>query len=485
MMAGMMEGPSLPPRGAMTTEGDATGEASADVLVLGGGVSGLSAAWGLMRAGLRVTLLEARNRPGGVIRSRRDGGWLEEAGPNTLAVSPQLHAVLRDLGLDGAVLLSDPQAARRYVVSGGRLEALPRGPLGLFGSALLRPALPRLLREPWVARGVDPDESVAEFAARRLGPHVRDLLVDPFVSGVYAGDPSRLSIRAAFPRLHALEAEHGSLLRGGLSAARRRRKDGPRLPPGWRGRLLSFADGLQVLTDRIAERLRDGGATLLCGVEAAEVARDGAGWQVRDRTGRVWRAAHLILATPAHVGAGLLRQLDAEAAALLDAVPYAPMAVVTLGFGPGAGGRPLGGFGMLLPRIEGRPTLGALFSSSLFEGRAPAGHKLITAFIGGRRNPSAPDLDDETLLGLVSKDLADLLGLDAPPLRWNLRRWPAAIPQYEIGHLERLDRLDSRLAALPGLYLTGNWRGGIGVVDCLNNGLSLAGRIETAIRASA
>lgn len=453
-----------------------------DTLVIGAGASGLAAAWVLAREGKRVTVLEAADRPGGNIRSHRDGDWQIEIGPNTLMVKPALYELIKELDLTDEAIFAGEAGRKRYIAQGKELIALPTNPLaapfnpliGLRGSA-------RLLREPWVRRA-SREETLAEFVERRLGRRVLDNLVDPFVSGVYAGDPARLSVQAAMPRLAAMEREHGSLIRGGLAtmkAARQRRREGKEtLPREWRGKLVSFPAGIQALTDRLAERIQASPlGEIAYGRRIATVTRRDDGWEVVDGAGQFWRAKRLVLATPAHVSAELLRPLDPLLADPLDEIVYPPLASVALGFPTAVLAHSLDGFGALIPRKEKRRTLGALFSSSLFPNRAPAGHKLITAFVGGRQDPQALEMTDDELVEQVIRDLGDLLGMEGKPVWRQINRWPQAIPQYELGHLVRIEQLDQELEKHPNLSLIGNWRGGIAVGDCLENGRTLGEKI--------
>lgn len=442
-----------------------------DILIVGAGISGLTLAWALCEQGRRVRILEALPEAGGNIRSLQADDYLVDLGPNSLLDRGEGLARLIDaLGLEDAVLPANPAAERRYVSYHGRAQALPAGP----GSFLLTPlfsvrAKLRLLTEPW-RRCAEADESVADFVRRRLGPEFLDWAVDPFISGVYAGDAEKLSVRAATARIYALEAEAGSLFRGALRRARQGRPTGP-VP---RGRLIGFRQGMRELVDALAARL-DG--ELFTGTPALGLRRLAGNWVVDTVQGPL-EAERLVLAVPAHAAADLLEPFKRELAGELRGIAYPGMVNVALGFPRAAVAHPLDGFGLLIPSREGRETLGALFSSTLFPGRAPAEHVLLTAFIGGARNPDAYARDDAALIARVVEDLTPLLGLEGAPDFARVTRWPRAIPQYNIGHLERLGRIDAALGELPGLDLIGNWRGGIAVGDCVNNALALAERLS-------
>ncbi len=442
-----------------------------DTVIVGAGISGLSCAWFLRERGHRVQVLEAGARPGGTIQSAHQDGYLIEAGPNsTLMRNGALGELTRALGLEAELLEANKLAKRRYVVKDDRLVALPGSPPAFFVSPLFSTgAKLRLLLEPFHRRA-RAEESIAQFVRRRLGPEFLDWAIDPFVSGVYAGDPARLSVRAAVARIYALEAEHGSLILGALAHWRQARAVGP-MPVG---RLISFRDGMQTLTQTLAESLGD---AVRCGAEVSAIRRDDRGWLVETPAG-AQRAARLVLSVPAYRAATLLEPLDGELAAELAAIRYPPLVSVALGFGREQVAHPLDGFGMLIPSRAGRRTLGVLFSSTLFPGRAPAGQVLLTAFIGGARNEAIAGLDEAAIGQQVLGDLQPLLGILGAPRFQQLRRWPRAIPQYELGHLERLARIDARLARLPGLQLRANWRDGISVGDCVANAAQFAGRLS-------
>ncbi|WP_455385677.1 protoporphyrinogen oxidase [Acidihalobacter prosperus] len=439
-----------------------------DILIVGAGITGLTLAWALRERGHRVRLLEARPEAGGNIRSLHADRYLVDLGPNSLLDrgGEGLARLIDALGLEERVTVANPAASRRYVCRNGKVQALPAGPGGFVRTPLFSlGAKLRLLTEPWRGRA-ERDESVADFVRRRLGPEFLDWAVDPFVSGVYAGDAEKLSVRAATARIYALEAEAGSLIRGAVRRARQGRAAGP--TP--RGRLIGFRDGLHELTDALAAKL-DG--DLLVGTPVNGVRRLAGNWVADTAQGAV-EAERLVLAVPAHAAADLLEPFKRELAGDLRGISYPGVVNVALGFPRQAVAHALDGFGLLIPSREGCETLGVLFSSTLFPNRAPAEHVLLTAFVGGARNPEAPARDDASLIAGVVEELTPLLGLTGAPDFARVTRWPRAIPQYNLGHLERLERIDAALEELPGLTLAGNWRGGIAVGDCINNALALA-----------
>jgi oxygen-dependent protoporphyrinogen oxidase len=443
-----------------------------DVVIVGAGLSGLVAANALRERGRKVVVVEAGARVGGVVGTRERDGFRYETGANSaLDNSPALGELVDRLGLESARVYVGDQAKRRYVVRDGRPVPLPMSPPALLVSTLFpwRAKL-RLLREPFV----DPvlqEESVAAFARRRLGDAILDYAVDPFVSGVHAGDPERLSLPAAFPRLRALEARHGSLLRGQARLAReaKRRGETPARP-----RSFGFRGGMQTLIDALVSRLA---APPRCGFEVAGVQRGDPGLRVTSRDGRELEAAGVILALPADATARLVAPHAADAADALEAIPYAPVAVVVSTYRRQDVSHPLDGFGVLAPSRERRAILGTLFSSTLFDDRAPPGHVLLTTFVGGRRDPDALRLDDEALSARVSGELSSLLG--AKRASWTaVVRWPRAIPQYELGHEARVQRALIAREALPGLFLCGSWHGGVALGDRVTHAESVARTVD-------
>lgn len=445
-----------------------------DFLIVGGGISGLSTAWFLRELGFSVRVLEAADNPGGCLQSRHEAGFLLEEGPNsTLENNLALGELIRGLGLDEHLLEANPLAKRRYVQREGVLHPLPGGPGALIKTPLFsaRGKL-RLLAEPFIGRARK-EESVAEFVRRRLGRDFLDWAIDPFVSGVYAGDPARLSVRAATAKVYALERDYRSLIIGALKKFVFNRHRGGAGPAG---RMVSFDEGMQLLPRTLAGQL---GEELECGVRVDSLEREHEGWTA-SAGDRFWQGRQVVLALPAHRAAGLLAPLDADLAAELESIVYPPVASVALGFRRDQVAHPLDGFGFLIPRKEGVETLGCLFSSTLFPGRAPEGHVLLTAFIGGRQNPAIAERDQADILAQVRADLAAALGIEGEPVMSRVKLWPRAIPQYELGYPDKLARIDERLSRQPGLHVRANWRDGISVADCVKNARDFAERFKAA-----
>jgi len=442
-----------------------------DAIVVGAGISGLVAAHRLKRSGFAVQVIDAGARTGGVIGTVERDGCRFERGPNSaLDTTPLIGELVDDLGLGTELRFAAEAAAKRYVVRNGVLIALPMSPGAFLSTRLFSPAAKlALLREPFVrASAPDAEESIAAFVRRRLGAEFLDYAIDPFVAGIYAGDPEQISVRAAFPKLHALEQRWGSLIRGQIGGARERRRQAETAKNT--AKSFSFAGGMQVLTDALAAAV---GAVAL-DTRAVRFECDAAGVFTlhTERSGEpaAWRARAVVLAVPADRAAALVRGRAPDAAAALESIAYAPVATVATAYPVSAVAHPLDGFGCLVPRKEQRRILGVLFSSTMFEGRAPAGTVLLTTFVGGARHPDLPGLPEADIAALAHAEHGALLGARGAPLFQAVTRWPRAIPQYTLGHQGRVARAEAAAGALPGLYFCASWKGGVSVGDCIRCG---------------
>lgn len=451
---------------------------SYDCIVVGAGISGLSAAYELQRRGASLLVVEAHHEPGGSIRSERTAeGFLVENGPNTVVSSSlAMQQHFEELGIADDLLVADRSGARRFVLLNGQLELLPMSPPTFLRSKVLSPkAKLRLLAEPLLPRAVTPDESVASFITRRLGPEVANNLIDPFVSGVYAGIPNELSIRSTFPMLWEAEQNHGSIVLGMMAAGRKKKKSGQ---PRQRSQMISFRDGLAAWPQAIVQAL--GSERVWFQTRATALQPDAAGWHltvVRDGQEEVLQAQRIVLAVPAGVAANLIAGLDDAAARALRGIPYPPLAVVHLGYRRGDVQHPLDGFGMLCPSKEQRRMLGTLWSSSLFPGRAPDDAVLLTSFVGGASNPHLAQQDEEELIESIIQEQRQLVGARGTPIFAHVARWDRAISQYVAGHHHAMGALERLETIFHGLYLLGNYRDGVSVERCWSKGHELGSQL--------
>jgi len=442
--------------------------------VVGGGITGLTAARCLHLAGFKVTVFEEKPRVGGAINTIAQEGWLIEGGPNSLQETPGVKALLADLGIEDQRLVANTAAKKRFILRRGKLVPLPSSPPGLLMSPLFSPGgrlrvLKDLFARPRVRAT---DTSLADFIGSHFGRAAVDYALDPFVGGIYAGDPGKLSARYSFPRLWQLEQSHGSLLRGLQAEARRRRIAGKSTgAPA----IISFAHGLQTLPDALAAALPP--SAVRTGAAVTNVI-PGRPWKVIASIGNAVETDEfdaVVFALPAgglaRVGFGTLGE---RPLASLEHQPQPPVSSLFLGFRREQVAHPLDGFGALIPSRERRNFLGVLFSSTLFPGRAPEGHVGLTVFAGGTRQPEIGRLPTEALLAKLLPDLGEILGITGKPvfLRHTFR--PKAIPQYNLGHEHFLDLISRSETENPGLFVGGNVRDGISLPDCIKSGGRLA-----------
>lgn len=456
------------------------------VAVVGGGVAGLATALNLRDLAadqgrkLRVTVLDKGSEAGGNLQTLRQDGWQLEWGPNGfLDNEPATLRLVERLGLNDALLCSSDATRRRFLLVGGRVQEIPTSPKAFLGSKMLswRGKL-RMARELLIparkdlGRAADDpqtDETIADFGRRRLGPDFTAVMLDPMVKGVFGGDAEQLSLAAAFPRMVELEQEYGGLFKAMIKLAKERKKENKgATDAGPSGTLHSFQGGMGQLIDALSRTLAaDELATVITGADVQQISRRNGHWHVTTGDRQYGPFAAVVEAAPAHAAARHLHDLDPRFSSLLERIPFAPMAVVALGFKREAVGHDLDGFGMLVPSRERRELLGVLWTSSIFPGRAPEGHVLLRCMAGGASNPSAVELDDESLTNLMLSELRPLLRLKGAPSMVKIIRHERAIAQYTPGHLARLQELTAVCAKYAGLHLTGSSYRGISVNYCV------------------
>lgn len=431
-----------------------------DVAIIGGGVSGLAAAYELRRLGYRAVVLERQTRPGGSAVSERIGGFLMEHGPSTVASeSPAAREFSHRLDLDGERCEMGEGVRRRYLVGQGALQGISVDPFGFLRSDYLsRRARLRLLAEIAIPRRRDDhEESVAEFCARRFGQEFVDRVIDPLVGGIYAGQADRLSAAAAFPRLVELEQRFGSITLGMIRA----RRQGRRMPGS---RLFSWRNGVASLPLALARELGD---VVRTGVAVRRIKPIPGGFRIDAGQAGALDARAVIVATHAHVTAQLLDGVDEAAAAAAAGIAAPPLAVVFLGYERGRVEHPLDGLGFLVPRGEGRSIAGAQFCSTMFPGRSPDDHVAMAGYFGGERAPELGRLPAQDLIELARSEFGDLVGARGAPVVARARHWPLGLPQYRLGHGDRLAALNGAMQRQPGLFITGNYFAGPSVAACL------------------
>ena len=455
-----------------------------DVAIVGGGIAGLSAAFALHRLGVSCRLLEGSPRLGGVIRTERSGGFVMEAGPDAiLTQKPAAVELCVELGLGARLMPTDPVRKTVFVLHRGRLRPLPDGMMlgvptrllpmvttGLFSwPAKLQMASEVRLR-PRPDAG---DESIASFLGRHFGPEAVERIGEPLLAGIHAGDPDQLSMLSAFPRFVEMERKHGSLIRAMWKA--------PRPVAGAGAAFVSFPGGLQELVDAVVPRVQ---ASVSMGRPVRALRPTSSGWEIESAGNETLTARALILAVPAQTAARLLASVDPGLAGALGAFRSVSTAVVYLGYRRADVAHPLDGYGVVIPRREGLRASAIGFVSTKFPGRAPEGHVLLRAFLGGARDPDVLEADDEALVGRATAECRPLLGLRGAPVLSRVFRWPQATPQMEVGHTARMAGIDAQAEARRGLYLSGAGLRGTGIPDMVADGARQAARAAAWLAAT-
>jgi len=452
------------------------------VLIIGGGITGLAAAYRLRQVSpeTEITILEREQRLGGKIWSEQRNGFVIEAGPDSfLSSKPRGVGLCAELGLAGRLQGTNDQMRRSFVMRGGSLFPIPEGLSGLV-PARLEPILEsrlfssegkqRFLQERSIpAGGADGDESLAAFMTRRFGQEMYTRLIEPLMAGIYAGDGRELSLAATFPQLRALELEYGSLLLGLEATRATSAADTPR--PGF----LSFPDGMGELVNALTRQLRR--VRICTGSEVRRLSTSRSGFKAELMHGGHIVADAVLVAVPAAMAAAMLADVDADLAHALHEIPHVSTATVSAAFPLPAIPHPLDGFGYLVPRQEGRSVLASTWSSVKFPHRAPADHALLRAFIGRAGDDDMVAAPEQDLLDMARHEWRTTLDISAIPTLASVYRWPRGMPQYTLGHADRLAIIHARLQATPGLFLAGNGYRGVGIPDCIQGGETAAEQI--------
>jgi len=465
------------------------------IVVIGGGIAGLAAAHRLVELSrerqkpVQLTVLEAGNRLGGAIATERTDGFVIEAGPDSfISEKPWAIKLCERIGFAKRLVGTRDENRRTYVVHNGRLHSLPDGFLLLAPTQFWPLIVTRLFSWPGklrmamdllLPRGPQrSDESLGSFVTRRLGRQALERVAQPLVGGIYTADPDDLSLAATMPRFLEMERKFRSIIWAMWTAQRRAPAAGRAMSGARWSLFVSVDDGMQSLVDALAERLPQGSVRLGTEVRGLE---HGQSWKINTVSGDTLEADAVILATPAHQSARVVSDCDVRLAEELRGIPYASSATVSLAYRDDQIPRQLDGFGFVVPLVEARSIVACTYSSMKYPGRAPANHVLMRCFVGGAMQQGLFEQDDATMLASVRRELRDLLGVTAEPLLQRIHRHAQAMPQYRVGHLERMARIDACLAQHPGLAVAGNAYRGVGIPDCVHTGEMAAERLLPAV----
>ncbi|PMP71936.1 MAG: protoporphyrinogen oxidase [Thermodesulfovibrio aggregans] len=441
----------------------------AEVVIVGGGISGLSLAYFLLKRNpqLDIKIIEAEKRAGGKIVTENVSGFLCEGGVNGfLNNKPSTICLAKQLGIEP--LKGSEDSKVRYILINGRLVKVFQNPVKFFLSPLLSfSGKLRMIGEYFIPPLKEEiDETVESFVSRRVGREFYEKLIDAMSTGIYAGDPSRMSMKSCFPKVYYLEKKYGGLIKG-LLALKKEKKDVKAQPEAV---LMSFKGGMSDLINALEIKLS---SKIIKAKKVVNISKNNSFYTVYFNDGQI-DAEKVIFACPAYESAEILKELDREISDILKTIPYPPLSVVAFGFKKQQIGFGTSLYGFLIPYREKRKILGTLFDSSIFPNRAPDGYVLLRSMIGGRRSPELAMLNDEKLIDTALTELRDILQIKGEPYFIKIFRWQKAIPQYELGHEEKLMKIEQRLQKFPGLYLTGNAYRGVSVNDCIENSLKLS-----------
>jgi len=440
------------------------------IAIIGGGISGLASAFWLKKENYDVTVFEADSEVGGAMKTEFEDGFLLETGPNSgLETTPLIKKIVEEVGLDNQMIYANKKANNRYIVKNSTLMPLPTNPSAFFKSKIFSfNAKLRLLKEPFIGKSDDGYyQSVAQFVERRLGKEFLDYAIDPFVSGIFAGDPQKLSVKSAFPKLYRLEELYGGLIKGMVRGARERKRDNEKSKQD--AKMFSFKSGMHSYPKAIAKYM---GESVKVNCIINKVIKDKNSYKIfyKGNNSEKEFAADIILSTlPSHKSAKIFKEIDGSISKHLEKIYYPPVKIVYFGFNKKDVQRKLDGFGFLIPTKEKRSYLGTIWSSAIFPKRSDEDKALFTMFIGGAKTPEIFEKNQEKLFNEIISDFKNLMNINSDPIFVKERFWEKAIPQYNLGHIEHDNYFTKFEKKNPGLFLSGNYRGGISVGDCIKN----------------
>jgi oxygen-dependent protoporphyrinogen oxidase len=453
------------------------------IVILGAGISGLTAAYLLHKEGADVTVLDQNDVVGGSIESVKEGGFLFDRGPNSgLETTPLIGRLVKELKLEDQFVYANKEGNKRYILKNDVLHALPMSPPAFIKSKLFsNKAKLRLMREPFVGKSKDGYyQSIAEFVTRRLGKEFLDYAINPFVAGVYAGRPEELSVKSAFPKLYALEEEYGGLIIGTIRSIRKRKKS--KEVSKQSAKMFSFKDGMKVLPESITKKLGRGVKTSVEVLSVRKTSEGKYGVTYKDSGINLTLLADVVLSTvPAFKAADLLGHFDNKLVKHLKEIYYPPVLVLYLIYDKSVIGQPLDGFGFLIPEKEEKSFLGAIWSSVIFPNRTDDNKAAFTLFIGGSRDAGFVDDVEKNVIDRARKEFEKIMKIKAQPVHTSKRYWAKAIPQYNIGYVEHENYFDHFEKNNRGIILGGNYRGGISVGDCIKNAELVVQKIKSMI----
>ena len=449
------------------------------IVVLGAGISGLATAYWLDKEGYDIRIIEAKNEPGGSMESREEDGFLIDYGPNSgLYTTPLIGQLVHELDIDDQFIYAGEKGNKRYIFRDNQLHALPTNPAAFLKTGLFsKRAKARALLEPFIGRSKDGYyQSISDFVIRRLGREFLDYAINPFVSGVYAGNPDKLSVKSAFPKLYRLEEIYGGLFKGLIKGAKERKKSKEESKQS--ARMFSFRKGMQTLPMAIAKQL-DSKITYNCNVEKVTKSDNGYDISFTHLNNPETISADIVLsAIPAYKAGLIFEDKDSKTLSHFNEIYYPPVKVLYLAYKKEAVGRLLDGFGFLVPAVENKSFLGAIWSSTIFSDRAEDEYSVFTLYLGGARSPEIFEENNAGLVEKVIKEFSEIMNINTDPFIVKEKMWPKAIPQYNIGHIEHERFFKAFETRNPGIFLSGNYRGGIAVGDCIKNSELTSKRIN-------